>query len=108
MPACRRNFKGALCIFLPFYILEVQKLLCFVLRLPDGRGIDRRLAGQVRGQLPDVLYAVDGQTASQRGLARVILRDVQLLIAEPLRGQRFFGSFTCSEAARIDRRIGRS
>ena len=88
MPACRRNFKGALCIFLPFYILEVQKLLCFVLRLPDGRGIDRRLAGQVRGQLPDVLYAVDGQTASQRGLARVILRDVQLLIAEPLRGQR--------------------
>ena len=58
-------FKGALCIFLPFYILEVQKLLCFVLRLPEiGRGIDRRLAGQVRGQLPDVLYAVDGQTAT--------------------------------------------
>ena len=87
MPACRRNFKGALCIFLPFYILEVQKLLCSLLRLPDGCGIDRSLAGQVRGQLPDVLYAVDGQTASQRGLACVILRDVQLLIAKPLCGQ---------------------
>lgn len=72
MPACRRNFKGALCIFLPFYILEVQKLLCFVLRLPDGRGIDRRLASQVRGQLPDVLYAVDGQTAQPSVASRAL------------------------------------
>ena len=35
-------------------------------------------------------------------------RSLPSKLSSPRNAQRFFGSFTCSEAARIDRRIGRS
>ena len=63
MPACGRDFKCPLGIFLPFDVLEVEKRMRLRLRLPDGRGLDRRFAGQMAHELRHVLHAVDGQAA---------------------------------------------
>ena len=77
----------------PFTSLEVRKLLSFCAPAARwARGSIGVWPRQVRGQLPDVLYAVDGQTASQRGLARVFRRDVQLLHSRARRAASAIGS----------------
>ncbi len=46
MPACGRDFKCPFGIFLPFDVFEVEQRVRLRLRLPDGRGLHRRFAGQ--------------------------------------------------------------
>ena len=82
MPACGRDFKCPFGIFLAFDVFEVEKGVRLRLRLPDGRGLHRRFAGQMAHELRHILHAVDGQALGERRLARVGRGDVDRLVTK--------------------------
>ncbi len=51
MPACGRDFQRPFGIFLPQTSLKSEQRVRLRLRLPDGRGLHRRFAGQMAHEL---------------------------------------------------------